>query len=121
MSLIKPGDWLVGCLAVLFCVSVARWSWWQGTATAVVVRARGETVARLALDQPHTLSVQGPLGQTVIEIAPGRARISQDPSPRQYCVLRGWLTRVGEMALCLPNQTSIELTGLAHRYDSLNY
>jgi len=56
-----------------------------------------------------------------IEIHNRRARLAEDPSPRQYCVRQGWLERSGEIAICLPNEVSVELTGGVKRYDSLNY
>jgi hypothetical protein len=56
-----------------------------------------------------------------VEVSKHRARIAADPSPRQHCVKQGWLERAGEIALCLPNQVSIEIAGGVKRYDSLNY
>jgi hypothetical protein len=36
-------------------------------------------------------------------------------------VRQGWLTQAGEVAICLPNQVSLELIGSTKRYDSLSY
>jgi hypothetical protein len=36
-------------------------------------------------------------------------------------VRRGWLTQAGDVALCLPNQVSVEIRGRAAAYDSLGY
>ena len=32
-----------------------------------------------------------------------------------------WLKQAGEIAVCLPNQVSLELSGGSKPYDSLNY
>ena len=85
------------------------------------IRARGEVVARLALNRAQTVEVPGPLGLTRIEIQPGRARVAADPGPRQYCVRQGWLSRAGAVAICAPNEVTLALTGGRADYDSLNY
>ncbi len=121
LGLIKPGDWLVmvgGAVATAWLFAAL----WQGhAADKAVVRAGGKVVAELSLAQNRSFLAQGPLGTSRIEIRDRRARVAQDPSPRQYCVQQGWLSKAGEAALCLPNQVSLELTGAKKVYDSLNY
>jgi hypothetical protein len=85
------------------------------------VRSKGAVVSELSLARNRTLSIDGPLGITTIEVQNQRARITSDPSPRQNCVRQGWLERAGEIALCLPNQVSIEIAAADKRVDSLNY
>lgn len=118
---LRPGDWFTlgagGALVVFSFVSL----WGGGPAERAVVRAEGTVVAELSLSQERTLDVPGPLGATRIEVSHGRARVAADPSPRQYCVHRGWLARAGEVAVCLPNRVSLEIAGRSSRYDSLNY
>lgn len=118
---LRPGDWLTllgGLLAVGWLMSAA----WHGDApTRVIVRAAGHIVADTGLDADRRILAHGPLGTSVIEIAQRRVRVASDPSPRQYCVKQGWLSRAGDAALCLPNQVSVELLGAARRFDSLAY
>lgn len=119
--LVRPGDWLIILLAILVCIACARWCWFREVPDRALIRASGQLVAELPLNQDHVISAMGPLGETVIEVRAGQARVQRDPSPRQYCVLQGWLSRAGQIALCLPNQTSVELSGPRRRYDSLSY
>jgi hypothetical protein len=58
---------------------------------------------------------------SVIEVEAGRVRVAADPGPRQLCVRQGWLSHAGDIALCLPNQVSVELVGSKRRFDSLVY
>jgi len=121
LSLFKPGDWLtvgVGSLLTLLAF-ISLWS--GGRAERAVVRVEGKVVAEFPLDAPRRFTAHGPLGDTVIEIAPGRARILADPGPRQYCVQQGWLTRPNAIAICAPNHVSLTLTGSQASHDSLNY
>ena len=118
----KCGDWLLIGILLLLWALLAHWCWQQPAATRVRIFQDGKVFAELDLNAARTLQVPGPLGLTVVEVASGKARIARDPSPRQYCVREGWLTQAGQSAICLPNRTSIELSGNQPRaYDSLNY
>ena len=120
-KLLKPGDWftlLLGCAVV---AGLAARFWGGSPGDSLIVRAQGKVTNQLSLRRAHTLSVSGPLGFTLIEIQPGRARIARDPSPRQLCVKQGWLSRAGEAALCLPNQVSIEISGPVRGFDSIAF
>ena len=118
---IRSGDALVMLGAMAFA-AMAAWQLWQGgVARWAEVRTGGAMVARLPLDRPAQLTVDGPLGKSRIGVAAGRARVREDPGPRQYCVLQGWLTRAGAVAICAPNEVSLRLLGDAPDYDTLNY
>lgn len=120
MALLRPGDWLTLAAATAATV-LLTWQLWGGSqARTVLIRAGGKPFRELSLLHRQRVAVPGPLGVTVVEVDGGRARIASDPSPRQYCVRQGWLSQAGQVAICLPNATSIELVGEA-RYDSLNF
>lgn len=121
LSLLRPGDALVVGAALVFCVMSSLALWRGGAPDKAIVRAGGQVVAEVGLSRAQVVEVSGPLGTTRIEIEPGRARVASDPSPRQYCVLQGWLTRSGAVAICAPNEVSLSLAGGASEYDSLNY
>lgn len=117
----RPGDWLVlaiggAAVAVLFATL-----WQDEPAGKLRIRAGDQVFATLSLTQKRTLEVPGPLGISRIEIDNGRARVAADPGRHQYCVKQGWLTHAGQVAMCLPNQVSLELLGGEKAYDSLNY
>jgi hypothetical protein len=121
MHLLRPGDFVVLAAGLAAVAGLATWSWSGGDPERAVIRVAGQVVESPSLAQARLVSVEGPLGTTRIEIQPGRARVASDPSPRQICVRRGWLTQAGDVALCLPNQVSVEIRGRAAAYDSLGY
>ena len=121
MQYIKSGDWLVILASCLFILWLAGTVWFNGAADKVIIRSGGKVFRELSLSRNLDIEVPGPLGLSVISIYNHQARVTSDPSPRQYCVRQGWLTRSGEAAICLPNQVSLELTGGSKRYDSLSY
>ncbi len=120
LRLLRPGDWLVAALGLGAVLAVSPVPGGQPS-NAVLIRAVGAVFRQASLDSDQRISVPGPLGTTVVHIANRKVRIESDPSPRQYCVLQGWLERPGQAAVCLPNRTSIELTGSDHALDSVSY
>lgn len=121
LALLRPGDWLVICLATGLVGLSFPLLWQGGFAEKAIVRQAGQVFAEVDLRQPRRIEVPGPLGTTLIAVEPGRARVMADPSPRQYCVRQGWLIRPGDMAICAPNQVSLQIAGRTRRYDSLTY
>jgi hypothetical protein len=116
-----PGDWLVLVLGTAAVALLFATLWHNEPAGKLRIRAGDQVYATLSLAQKRTLDVPGPLGISRIEIDNGRARVASDPGRHQYCVKQGWLTRAGQVAMCLPNQVSLELLGGEKTYDSLNY
>ena len=121
LALIKPGDWLVILLGTLVVGFSFPLFWQGGMAERAIIRQNGQIFADLDLRAKRQLEVPGPLGQTLIAIEPGRARVVSDPGPRQYCVRQGWLMRPGEIAICAPNRVSLQITGRTKVYDSISY
>ena len=121
LGLIKLGDWLVICVAAVLVGLSFPLFWQGGLADRAIIRQNGQVFADVDLRARRQLEVPGPLGQTLIAIEPGRARVLADPGPRQYCVRQGWLMRPGEIAICAPNQVSLQIKGRSEPYDSLSY
>lgn len=119
-GLVRPGDWLVSALGVAIVALSAWLCWARGPVDRVLIRSEGRPFAELSLHVPQTVSVPGPLGVTQVEIRDGEVRVARDPGPRQICVNQGWLSRPGQVALCLPNRVSIEVMG-GQPHDSMAY
>lgn len=119
----KPlaGDWLVIAASLITIVFLFQTLWQGGQASRLIIRQGDHIYATLSLDQKRSLEIPGPLGISRVEIDHGRARVASDPGKHQYCVKQGWINQAGQVAMCLPNQVSIELLGARKQYDSLNY
>ena len=118
---IRLGDWFTLLLGTLLTVFLVLTLWQGGAADKAIIRSGGKIFSEAPLSRDQLIAVPGPLGISRISIHNRQARITADPSPRQYCVHQGWLKQAGEIAVCLPNQVSVELSGGSKRYDSLNY
>lgn len=118
---IRPGDYLTLSGGILFTVWISFTVWSGGIADTALIRSGGKVFREVPLSRDQEIEVPGPLGTSIVTIEKRKARISSDPSPRQYCVRQGWIQQAGEIAICLPNEVSVELAGGAKKYDSLNY
>ncbi len=109
------GDILLVVAALAGAAVMAFGGTGAGAADRALVDMAGQVLHDVALDDDQTLVVTGPLGTSVILIRDGRARIASAPCPGQICVARGWLSRSGDVAACVPNRTLLRLTGDAPR------
>jgi hypothetical protein len=121
MAYIKPGDWFTLLCGALFAAWLTVTLWQGGAADKAVIRSGGSIFREVSLSRNQTIEVPGPLGISRIAVHDRKVRVTSDPGPRQYCVHQGWLKQAGEIAICLPNQVSVELGGGSRTYDSLNY
>ena len=110
---------LLSGFALVVMLTLLLWN--NELADKAIIRSGGKIFSIVPLSRDQQIEVQGPLGISIIAIRNRKARIVSDPSPRQYCVRQGWLQQAGEIAICLPNQVSVELAGSRKKYDSLNY
>jgi hypothetical protein len=120
-QLVRPGDYAIAAAGVAACVALFPLLISGGRPEKALVRVEGRIVTEVDLAARKTVSVDGALGRTVIAVDAGRARVVSDPSPRQYCVLQGWLKRAGDVAICAPNRVSLLILGRHAPYDSMAY
>jgi hypothetical protein len=121
LPLFKPGDWLLCVLGFLFCAISFPLAWQGGVAEKAVIKRGGEVFVELDLSRNRRIEIPGPLGTTTVMIENRRIRVVSDPGVHQYCVRQGWLDRPGDIAICAPNEISIQVLGRKKAYDSLSY
>lgn len=119
----KPliGDWFVIITSLVAVIFLFQTLWINTPASQLRIRQGDKIIGTYDLDQSRELHIHGPLGESHISINQGKVRFKQSPCNNQYCVHQGWLHRTGQVAVCLPNQVSIQLIGESKPYDSLNY
>ena len=121
LSLFRPGDWLIVLLGLIICAVSFPLVWRGGIAEKAIIKRGGEIFAELDLSRNRRIDVPGPLGITTVAVEKRRVRVVSDPGMHQYCVRQGWLERSGEIAICAPNQVSVQVIGNKEAYDSLSY
>jgi hypothetical protein len=61
------------------------------------------------LNQTTQIDIPGPLGNTVIELKEGRARVVSSPCANQTCVCSPPIRQRGQWIACLPNAVFIRV------------
>lgn len=107
--------------SVIVVIALFQQFWSVEQASKLKIRQGDKVVGTFDLNQTRELHITGPIGESVIIINNGKARFKQSPCHNQYCVHQGWLSHAGQVAICLPNQISLQLMGKTIDYDSLNY
>ncbi len=119
----KPliGDWFVIAISVIMVGVMFQQFWSFEHASKLKIRQGSKIIGTYDLNQTRELHIHGAFGDSHIIINQGKVRFKQSPCTNQYCVHQGWLNHAGQVAICLPNQISLQLLGAKSTYDSLNY
>lgn len=111
-KVIKRGDIILTVLLLLAGTAsffILRGITGRNKADGVRINAPGDVIDLPLKDT--VLSVEGPLGETLVAISKGRVSVLQSPCPRKICVNQGRISRPGESIVCLPNRIVITLQG----------
>ena len=105
--LLKPFDF--GIFITALCVIVISFVYvYGGAGGRPIVNLKGDGGEWVfSMDAMETLGVSGPLGETLVEISGGRARITFSPCANQTCVATGAIRLPGQWAVCLPNRVML--------------
>jgi hypothetical protein len=119
----KPliGDCLIIFASFVAVIFMFQQFWSFEQASKLKIRQGNQMIGTYDLNQARELIIHGTLGDSLISINQGKVRFKQSPCNNKYCVHQGWLSRAGQVAICIPNQISLQLIGTKSSYDSLNY
>ncbi|MBI3772239.1 MAG: NusG domain II-containing protein [Gammaproteobacteria bacterium] len=118
----KRGDYVILFLA-LALLPVLYFHFWNlgGHGDRVVIRSLNNKPQSYPLQQNRRIEIQGAKGPSIIEIHDGQVRFIESPCLNKQCIHSGWLRRSGEIAACLPNGVSVQVTGQNKPYDAINF
>ncbi|MDY0234690.1 MAG: NusG domain II-containing protein [Gudongella sp.] len=86
----------------------------------VSVQVNGEEVKKILFDEKligETIPINTEYGYNLLEIGDERIRFYEADCPDQICVRQGFISRVGETLVCLPNKLVVELKGISEEDD----
>ncbi len=104
---------VAAALAVIVLASVRAYGGRPGSEQLHLRGPGREWVYPLGSDR--TVTVSGPLGDTVVEIRDGQARVLSSPCAEKICVRSGAIARPGQWIACLPNRVILDVQGRAGR------
>lgn len=89
-----------------------------------VVRVDNKVVAKLPVSAPElsVKLVKVPRGEALIEYGQGKVRVlplPPDVCPRGICWRTGWISRSGQVIVCLPNRMTVTLEGGTPEVDTV--
>ena len=114
----RLSDLLIPLIAGLVLLAIHFSNSTQDSDGLLLVVHTGENTEYLSLDRDTSFRVNGNMGQLEIQIDSSRARISESPCPGQDCVRKGWLTSVGDLAICVPSGVFISIETESSEGDS---
>lgn len=86
------------------------------TGTVAIVTINGKEVDRFELNEetPHKEKTYYPGKDqyNIIEMEGTRIRVKEDNSPDQIAVRTSWISRPGQMSICLPHKLAIEIKSM---------
>jgi len=56
----------------------------------------------------------------LVEIKGGQVRIKEADCPNKLCIKAGWLTKPGQMAVCIPNHVRVVIEGAAENAEQVD-
>lgn len=118
---LRPGDLVITASVLLLAAAAALPFLLQAPGEMVCeITQDGALVQRVTLhsDSSDVITLTGAV-HNVIEIEGKTVRFSQSDCPDQVCVRTGTLTRAGQIAVCLPNQVIVRLTGAGSEVDAV--
>ena len=110
----KLGDILIILVIVVLAIFLLITSYEKNTiAKTAIITQNNKVLSRIRLDQITGRSTVNYAGQYqgTIEAENGRIRFSHAECPDQVCVHTGWITRPGQIAVCLPAGVIIKIEG----------
>jgi hypothetical protein len=75
----------------------------------------------IGLDENATISVPGPLGDSVIKIAGGGVVMLSSPCPDKVCINTGEIRYAGEGIVCIPNKVYAVIQNGKSQPDAITY
>lgn len=86
----------------------------------VIIQANGKELFRIPLSEDRVIKIPGPLGESIVEIKDRKVRMLYSPCPDKLCEKEGYISKPGQMIVCVPNRILIKIEARAP-FDALTY
>ena len=123
MNILTKGDkYLIISIIVLSLVSLfyIKDSALNVDEKYISVQVDGKEIKRIIFDKKiigKTIPIETEFGYNLIEIGDGKVRVIEASCPDQLDVKQGYISKTGELIVCLPNRLVIEIKGIKDERD----
>ncbi len=121
----KQGDRIIFLILLVALVIASMQFFIPNTQSkSIVIRSDGIVVKKISLTRNKTeeFNIRSKEGNLIVEIKAGRVRVIESTCKDKLCVKEGWIEKVGESIVCLPNRISISIVGEKENgIDSITY
>lgn len=86
----------------------------------ISVQVNGKEIKKILYDEKligHTIPIETEYGYNLLEIGDKKVRVIEADCPDKIDVKQGYIERVGETLVCLPNKLVIEIKGISKEDD----
>lgn len=106
---VTPLDIIVFIFVIIITISLLVFSLIKNNGSARVEITTEEGTFLYMLNQNRSLVFQGPLGETIVEIANNAVQVLDSPGRRKICVNSGTISQNGQWLACLPNKVFLRV------------
>ena len=108
---LKPFDWVAFFLSLILFLGFTFFGWNRGEDTLYLLVESQDGSALYPLSEDREITLEGPVGESVIQIVDGEASFKHSDCADELCVQSGAISKPGEWAACLPNEVIISTRG----------
>ena len=101
-------------LAIVSTLFIRRQAF-SSTSKYISVQVNGKEIKKIIFDTKiigNTIPIQSEYGYNLIEIGDEEVRVIEADCPDKIDVKQGYISRIGETIVCLPNKMVVEIKGL---------
>jgi hypothetical protein len=102
---------LIGCLIVVSLASYPLARRMTKGGDTVQIEVNGAVYMVVSLHTNQTLSVSGPLGNTIVVVQDGEVFVTESPCRAKICIRTGHISHNGQLVVCVPNKVVVRVTG----------
>ncbi|HHY14041.1 MAG TPA: NusG domain II-containing protein [Thermoanaerobacterales bacterium] len=128
MIRLKKGDKILILSIFIFCffIFVLGGTFIYGAFETkyVIIEASGVEVNRFVLGpdtKAEKVEVKGIAGYSIVEIGKDKVRMYYSPCDNKDCLKVSWISKPGQMIVCLPNQIAVKIVGAKTVVDDTTY
>ncbi|MFW5850043.1 MAG: NusG domain II-containing protein [Spirochaetota bacterium] len=107
----RPLDYLALVVSIMTVVGASLFAYTGRPEPSQVSIENEQGTFLYPLGQDRTISVSGPLGDTVVVIHDDHVHVDESPCRDKICVAAGALGSTGQWTACLPNRVFVRVEG----------